>query len=199
MELWEANTYVTAAHPGWPGQNVYIANQGSEPVPVTFGSGAISISATFPATMSVEISGVSPVSSSLPVYVVNPTPSPVGPTDVNVVNWPVTQSVVVSGAVQISGNFATTQPTTDAFGKFAFGVSSNVLMSASNRTGFKVFNDSDSSYILYFGLTASLGAITIVIPAQWTYEDPYPGWQGPVAGIGAAAGSGTIYWTELRP
>lgn len=174
-ELTELNTIVTESHPTYPGINVYVGNVGAQPIPVTFGSGAISISASFPTTQSVDIIGVTPISGYLPV--------------------------VISGGFSASGG-GVTPSTTDSTGSFAYHSSSSTLIMPTNtsRLGFKIYNDTDSTYVIFFGLTASLNKITTVIPSQWTYEDgPVTIWQGPVAGIGSGGGSGTIYWTELRP
>jgi hypothetical protein len=105
--------------------------------------------------------------------------------------------VIVSGSGGGGGSIP--QPTTGTNASFSYHSASSRLILAPNtsRRSFKIYNDTETNYIMTFGFTASLNQITTVIPPQWTYEDDFPGWQGPVAGIGVGGGSGTIYYTEM--
>lgn len=142
MELTLANTIVTGTHPGWPGLNVYVANSGTEPIPVS----------------------------------------------------------LASGSINISGTFGNVQPKTAVTNAYAFSTASRQLLTLNpGRVSFLVYNDSDGNFVLSYGSTASLGSIVTVIPPWWTYEPSSPAWQGALAGIGVAPGSGTVYVTELVP
>lgn len=183
-------------------QSVYVVNQTSGTVSI---SGAVQISGTvavsqtnIPLTQSVYVvnqtSGSADVNitQSIPLFVTSTQAAPV---------WVTGALTVNTGTINISGSFGVLQPSTGTAGLFAFQTSSadNILNSNANRIGFKVFNDSDGTYLLCFGPSASLNNWDVSVWPQWYYEDPYPGYTGPVTGIGFGVASGTIRVKEMKP
>jgi hypothetical protein len=130
-------------------------------------------------------------------------------------NVPTTQSVYVvnqtsstlTGTVTITASrdnpVATVfiQPSMGSARKFVFQTSStdSLLDVVPNRITFKVYNDSNGTYLVCLGVSASLDIWDFSLLPQQFYEDPSPGWVGSVTGIGFGTGSGTIRVKELLP
>jgi hypothetical protein len=218
---WQNDIYVTGANPppgrtipvdsGWGqsgsrddggvGLNVYIAG-GVGPggaVPVTGNLG-----------VQIDMSGVS-LSMSSDVHIAASVPLPisgvVAVSQTNPSNFSGTVQisgvVPIAGALPVTGNFATTvkgpSTGTPVIREYSSGTSQLLLSSNPSRVAFSIYNDSDQTYLVCLGSSASVDSWDFSLFPQGFYESPYPGYTGPVAGIGFGSGSGNIRVKEMVP
>lgn len=158
-------TFYTGSHnqpapPGYPiyGLGVYPIGDPSNPLPVTLGSGSISLSGTFPSTF--ELSGTQ----------------------------------VSGGALSVTS----LQPSNCNLYQYAYAPAAFVVLSASNRISYKIFNNSNGIVYLSDGnQAASLSAWSEALGVGLLYTSDYPSFTGQISAIwDPAATTGTLMVTE---